>query len=122
MWSGERRVWRGLGTRRNSGRSSTGEQPTTFVNVKRAPENAPVYCCPCCKYKTLHSRGWFDTCPVCFWEDDGQDEHDADEVRGGPNRDLSLREAQRNFAAFGASDTRRLRHVRKPAPEEQNGG
>jgi hypothetical protein len=29
--------------------------------------------------------------PVCFWEDDGQDDHDADLVRGGPNGALSDR-------------------------------
>ncbi|MEW9527386.1 hypothetical protein [Microbispora sp. NPDC049125] len=28
--------------------------------------------------------------PVCFWEDDGQDDHDADEVHGGPDFELSL--------------------------------
>ena len=39
--------------------------------------------CPCCGFVTLPERGADDICPVCFWEDDGQDDHDADEVRGG---------------------------------------
>jgi hypothetical protein len=45
--------------------------------------------CPCCAYLTLPQRGGFDLCPVCFWEDDGQDDLDASEVRGGPNGDLT---------------------------------
>jgi hypothetical protein len=55
---------------------------------------------------------------VCFWEDDGQDDHDADEVHGGPNRGLSLTEARRNFRAMGASAERRTQLVRAPLPDE----
>ncbi|WHO76586.1 MULTISPECIES: CPCC family cysteine-rich protein [Rhizobium] len=40
--------------------------------------------------------------PVCFWEDDGQDDHDAELVRGGPNGPLSLVQARLNFAESGA--------------------
>lgn len=67
---------------------------------------------------TLHSRGAYDICPVCFWEDDGQDEHDADEIRGGPNGNLSLTAARENFARFGASSGDVVPHVRKPLPDE----
>ncbi|GAA3436974.1 hypothetical protein GCM10018954_065850 [Kutzneria kofuensis] len=51
-------------------------------------------------------------------EVDGQDDHDATVVRGGPNKDLSLTQARNNFAAFGASDERHLDHVRPPHDEE----
>ena len=54
--------------------------------------------CPCCGYPTLHDRGGFEICTLCFWEDDGQDDEDAGEVRGGPNHDYSLTEARANFA------------------------
>ncbi|MBW4450056.1 MAG: hypothetical protein KME38_25295 [Spirirestis rafaelensis WJT71-NPBG6] len=37
-----------------------------------------AYHCPCCSYKTLLERGGYEICPVCFWEDDGQDEEDKD--------------------------------------------
>ncbi|MGO4748826.1 CPCC family cysteine-rich protein [Streptomyces sp. 2MCAF27] len=40
-------------------------------------------------------------------------------ARGGPYRGLSLTEARSNFAAMGASDERRLPHVRNPLPEER---
>jgi hypothetical protein len=75
--------------------------------------------CPCCKFKTLHGRGGFETCPVCFWEDDGQDEADAERILGGPNRNLSLRQAQENFKRIGASDERWNANVRAPQLDEQ---
>jgi hypothetical protein len=75
--------------------------------------------CPCCRYLTLKSRGDFEICPVCFWEDDGQDDQDASLVRGGPNGALSLDEARRNFAAFGACAARSKQFVRPPMPAEE---
>ncbi|MGL5487706.1 MAG: CPCC family cysteine-rich protein, partial [Shewanella sp.] len=59
--------------------------------------------CACCGCKTLSERGGFEICAVCFWEDDGQDDDDADEVLGGPNGDLNLIQARANFQEFGAS-------------------
>jgi hypothetical protein len=74
--------------------------------------------CPCCHYLTLDQRGGFEICPVCFWEDDGQDDLDADVVRGGPNGQLSLAQARLNYRAFGACDERSRPHVRPPTPDE----
>ena len=76
------------------------------------------YRCPCCGCRTLDERGGFDICPVCFWEDDGQDDADADTVRGGPNGLLSLTQARQNYKEFGACDRKSLQHVRKPTVEE----
>ena len=76
------------------------------------------YSCPCCGYKTLRERGGFEICKVCFWEDDGQDEHDADDVRGGPNGALSLSRARANFQNLGACEERFIKNVRKPLPDE----
>ena len=75
--------------------------------------------CPCCGYVTLPERGMSLICPVCFWEDDGQDDHDADVVRGGPNGALSLSQARANYRRLGACDAQSLEHVRPPRPEEQ---
>jgi hypothetical protein len=77
------------------------------------------YRCPCCGYRTLDERGGYDICPVCFWEDDGQDEQDADTVRGGPNGGLSLTRARQIFISIGACDLKSLEHVRKPEPDEK---
>ncbi|NKF24508.1 CPCC family cysteine-rich protein [Solimonas marina] len=74
--------------------------------------------CPCCGYKTLIERAAYEICPVCFWEDDGQDEAEATEVWGGPNGGLSLAQARENYKAFGASSERRKQFVRPPSAEE----
>lgn len=94
-----------------------------FCSVIAATEREPTYGCPCCKHRTLRGRGGgFEICQVCYWQDDGQDEHDADIVRGGPNGELSLREARDNYRRFQASDPRFVAHVRAPLPEEQVAG
>lgn len=78
-----------------------------------------LYRCPCCRCKTLGERGGFEICPVCFWEDDGQDDQDADSIRGGPNGRLSLTQARANYGIFGAVEHRFLKSVRLPLPEER---
>jgi hypothetical protein len=75
--------------------------------------------CPCCGYKTLNAPGALGLCPVCWWEDDGQDDEDAEEVRFTVNGQLSLREARVHFAACGASDPRFLPYVRSPQLTER---
>ncbi|MFD4502718.1 CPCC family cysteine-rich protein [Streptomyces sp. NPDC058457] len=89
----------------------------TYINVRGSAEDGP-YRCPCCGFITLAERGAYEICQVCFWEDDGQDEHDAEEARGGPNHGLSLREARRNYQGIGASNKRRTQFVRAPLPHE----
>ncbi len=62
--------------------------------------------CPCCGYPTINGRVAYDICPLCGWEDDGQDDAERgpsgsprpDDVAGGPNLDYSLTEARANFA------------------------
>jgi hypothetical protein len=68
--------------------------------------------CPCCAYHTLTERAAFEICPVCYWEDDGQGDENADETLGGPNGQLSLSQARANFTRFGASDERHRKDVR----------
>ncbi|MFD7877305.1 CPCC family cysteine-rich protein [Streptomyces sp. NPDC059766] len=108
--------------------------PTAFADVIGRAENGP-YCCPCCGFVTLAERAMYAICPVCFWEDDGQDDHDADECRGGPNGRLSLTEARRNFEANGSCSGRGVSHrshgseqgirprvLRVPDPAAASGG
>jgi hypothetical protein len=75
--------------------------------------------CPCCGFRTLQESGGFKMCPVCYWEDDGQSDADADVARGGPNGSLSLSEARRNFAEFGPSDLIYVGTVRPPLDSER---
>ena len=81
-------------------------------------EAPPPEACPCCGHSTLTARGAFELCPVCFWEDDGQDNADADEDRGGPNP-TSLSDARRHYLLHGASDAKCLDSVRPPRPDER---
>lgn len=74
------------------------------------------YICPCCGCFTLPKRGEYDVCPVCFWEDDpGQ--FACEQSCEGANG-VSLLEARKNYAAFGACETEMLPYVRKPLPNE----
>jgi hypothetical protein len=98
----------------------TVEKELTPINWVREPmQSSKSFQCPCCKFVTLHGRGEDEICPVCFWQDDGQDEADAEIVLGGANKDLSLRQAQANFKRFGASSERRKSLVRPPLPDER---
>jgi hypothetical protein len=81
------------------------------------PPGLPLRC-PCCGCRTLGERGGFEICSVCYWEDDGQDDHDAEVVRGGPNGALSLSHARANYLRFGACEERMVGNVRPPRPEE----
>jgi hypothetical protein len=101
-----------------------------FKQVNSAPLPA-VYCyvenllvqtrfrCPCCGYKTLEAPDAMALCPVCWWEDDGQEDADAGEVRLTVNGALSLDEARDHFAHCGASHPRFLPHVRRPHDTEE---
>jgi hypothetical protein len=60
------------------------------------------YQCPCCDYYTLHARGGCEPCPVCYWEDDGQDLDRLDDV--SRRNHITLREARSNFVRIGAAD------------------
>ena len=55
---------------------------------------------------------------MCWWEDDGQEDVDAAEVRLTVNGELSLSEARAHYAECGAAHPRFLRYVRPPAGSE----
>ena len=76
------------------------------------------YPCPCCGYLTLSEPpGSYGICPVCFWEDDPVQLR-YPEAPVGANGGLSLIDAQRNFARFGAMDEQFKQNVRPPAKDE----
>jgi hypothetical protein len=97
---------------------ASSERTDYFVNMFGAPGEGVFYHCPCCGYPTLCTRGSFDVCAVCYWEDDGQDGHDKDRVRGSPNGILSLTMAIANFALLGACERGMVANVRPPTDEE----
>ena len=72
------------------------------------------YTCPCCGYKTLDEEptDTYEICKICFWEDDGLQIREPD-YEGGAN-EVSLIQAQKNFAEFGACEEGCSEFVRKP--------
>jgi hypothetical protein len=70
----------------------------------------PRHQCPCCDFVTLPERGNYLICPICFWEDDGQDVDALDET-SGPNHGMTLREARINFKQFGACEESMIKNV-----------
>jgi hypothetical protein len=74
--------------------------------------------CLCCGYKTLAMPEAQELCQVCWWQDDGQDDRDADVVRRTVNGNLSLSEGRRNYKHLQAADPRYIGHVRVPRQEE----
>jgi len=84
---------------------------------------APQLACPCCGACTLGSRGDYEICRVCWWEDDGQDNHNANKVMGGPNYQLSLTRGRINYLVSGISDPSRndLRELQEPSEKYVSG-
>ncbi|TVP14422.1 hypothetical protein AYI87_10885 [Shewanella sp. KCT] len=66
--------------------------------------------CHCCDYISLAERGNFLICPICFWEDDGQDIDELD-IESGPNQYITLRQGRNNFKEFGACELTIKEHV-----------
>ncbi len=58
--------------------------------------------CPCCFHYSIDfgEDGFCDICPVCFWENGGNE----------PNH-MSLEEAQKNFKNFGAMSKSYLQFI-----------
>lgn len=82
-------------------------------------QTAVRYRCPCCGSRTLSAPASMDLCPVCWWEDDGQEDGDASEVRLTVNGDLSLSDAREHYRLCGASHPRFIGYVRHPQDTEQ---
>lgn len=70
------------------------------------------YVCKCCGCAAMDTDEEYDICPVCYWEKDRSQELDPDNA-GGANG-VSLNEARKNYAEFGACEKRLLPNVRKP--------
>lgn len=75
------------------------------------------YVCKCCGCAVLDSADEYEVCPVCCWEKDKTQERDP-EYKGGANA-VSLNEARKNYAEFGACEKRFAEKVRKPEVTEK---
>ncbi|MCA9706470.1 MAG: hypothetical protein KDK70_11525 [Myxococcales bacterium] len=67
--------------------------------VAPEPDASPGYECPCCGHPTLPSRGLYEICPLCLWEDDpGYDPAHPEAAAGWANGKYTLAQARANFA------------------------
>ncbi len=107
-------------------------------SAKKEKKTRKKYKCLCCGYMTLETRGEFDICPVCFWEDDAYlffDEqsnmysglyYEIDDIAeeklldipSGANHGLTLQEGRKNYKKYGACEKSMKKHVRKPKKRE----
>ncbi len=78
---------------------------------------AGAFPCPCCGYVVFHHPpGCHEKCPICQWEDDLAQLR-FPRMPGSANA-VSLEEAQRNFADFGAASRRVCGEARAPLEDE----
>jgi hypothetical protein len=77
-------------------------------------ENVLKNTCPACGYMTLPARASFDICPICFWEDDGQD--DPEEEKEGNTNPSSLKEYRGETQHL----LNRIKHTDFPPADEKN--
>jgi hypothetical protein len=81
-------------------------------------EGQEKYPCPCCGYRVNRlPPGYHEVCPICRWEDDLTQLRFV-ELPGAANH-VSLRTAQNNYQAFGASERRTKAEAREPVTGEK---
>ena len=76
------------------------------------------YKCECCGCYTLKEEppSTYEICEVCYWEEDYVQNKDPD-FPGGAN-EVSLNQARKNYALFGAIEKKFIKYVRNPLFEE----
>lgn len=68
--------------------------------------------CPVCKYLALTQRVLHETCPVCGWEDEvDEDSWDASKPTFGPNGNESLNQARERFESSNVQERRDYKRV-----------
>ena len=82
-------------------------------NIFVEGEQENLFACPCCQYQTLKERGRYIICPVCFWEDDGNN----DLTRySSPNR-MTLAEGRAKYIKYGVVTESALAHIKPDIKE-----
>jgi len=71
--------------------------------------------CQCCGYWTITTS--FDICRICRWEDDPAQTKNPDDPYGA--NQVSLRQAQKNYAEFGACDQANLPDATRPLENDE---
>lgn len=77
------------------------------INIEVEGKVEKLLPCPCCNYETLVERGQYDICPVCFWEDDGNNDPNG---YSGPNH-MTLSEGRSNYEKYGACSEKEVKLI-----------
>ncbi|MBI3649559.1 MAG: hypothetical protein HY231_00745 [Acidobacteria bacterium] len=72
--------------------------------------STPQAQCLCCDYISLPERGTYLICPICFWEDSGQDIDELD-LPSSSNHGLTLREGRNNFIRLGVCQEAMVKYL-----------
>ncbi len=105
---------------KHSLRHVTNEYLCEALNIDRIiGEPLEFESCPCCGYNTIEERGSYNICKLCWWEDDGQDNKNAEVVLGGPNYGISLAMGRYNYLIHGLYDPNRTDLMEKKAPTRE---
>lgn len=75
------------------------------------------YVCKCCGCAAMDTDEEYDICPVCFWERDFYQEKNSD-YDGGANS-VSLKQARKNYAEYGACEEQFVKKVRPAYDNEK---
>ena len=107
----------------DSGPEKLAESLATFLNTElieprlAPPTKYPCACCGC--LIVLRGKKHSGCCPVCWWQEDGRSEADADQLIGEFEwGDISLTQARINYKRFGVFSEDYKGFVRPPKPEE----
>ena len=71
-----------------------------------------LYPCVICNFRTLNTKGEYEICRVCFWEDDGSSVDDYSNVNS-----LNVVDAKNNFINFGAVSKESKKYVANDSRE-----
>ena len=104
-------------------RGATNEYLATYLRTKGGLKidtvegDLPFWLpCPACNYKTFLELGTWKTCPVCGWNSDSVQEALPEEPIG--SNSVSLVQARKNFADFGAISRDKLAELDPEAKQK----
>lgn len=66
-------------------------------------QNRKKYPCPCCKREIMVTRGEYDICSNCGWEDDGNEQED----KYSPPNHMTLKQGRDNYKKFGKCESKK---------------
>ncbi len=105
---------------KNRLQSVTNEFLCKKLNIaKIIGETIELESCPCCGYRPIRERGNYEICKVCWWEDDGQDNQDSEQIMGGPNYGISLVMGRYNYLIYGLYDPKRTDLIELKAEKDE---